>query len=185
MALPAIPQPDMYAVFAGDMNEEALQRFFVGLAPAQTTNVQRFHVLFQSNGGTVGHGIALYNFFQSLRFDVILYNCGIISSMGVIAYLGARKRNVSTHASFMIHHVSMRGVERAPATVLQALADAIVVDDRRTEAILRKHVTMPDDRWDYFNKHDLTLTAEDAVKYGFADKIAEFIPPVGSRLYVI
>ena len=111
MATPASPPtlqlpPIVYAVFCGAMDQASAQRFFTGFASASSQNVKEVHVLFQSLGGNVAEGIALYNFFRALTFDLILYNVAQVSSSALIAYLGAKKRKTSAHASFMTHRTT-------------------------------------------------------------------------------
>jgi ATP-dependent Clp protease protease subunit len=172
----------MYIVFAGCVDEESLQRIFRGLAPAVKARA-RLHMLFQCNGGTVGHGIALYNFFRMLPVDLILYNSGAISSMGVTAYLGGRKRIVSKHATFMVHHVLMHELPQVPASVVKSMAEAMIMGDNSVKAILREHVTLPPDRWAQFENCDLNFSADDAVACGIAHEIGDFAPPLGGPLY--
>jgi ATP-dependent protease ClpP protease subunit len=172
----------MYIVFAGDTDEESLQRIFRGLAPAVKARA-RVHLLFQCNGGIAGHGIALYNFFRTLPIDLVLYNSGIISSMGVIAYLGGKKRIVSKHATFMVHHIFMHELPQVPAAVVKSLGEAMVMDDNRVKAILREHVTLSPERWAEFEHRNLNFTADDAVACGIANEVGDFTPPLGGPLY--
>lgn len=181
-ATPALP-PEVYAVFCGSIDQGSVQKIFNGLTTAIAQNVKEVHVLFQSLGGGVGDGISLYNFFAALTIDLTLYNVGQVSSAALIAYLGAKKRKTSAYASFMTHRTT------GPATAMEAgrmkaTAESIALDDQRTEAILRKHITMPDDKWARLDD-GLWFSAEEAVKFGVADGIAEFAPPPGSKIFNI
>jgi ATP-dependent Clp protease protease subunit len=138
-------------------------------------------LLFQSSGGVVADGIALHNFFRALPFELTVYNAGSVQSMGTIAFLGARHRKASAVSSFQIHLVSGPPVA-AKAAQLEGIAEGIRVDDARVEAILRKHLKLPNERWSELNVRDMTFTAEDGVKYGFADEIGEFTPPFGGKV---
>jgi len=104
-----IPSPipakqDVYAFFFSEINQITGQRFMDGISRAtHELTPARLHILFQSSGGTIGDGICLYNFLRKSPIEIILYNSGIVSSIAVISYLGAAKRIVSQHATFMIH----------------------------------------------------------------------------------
>jgi hypothetical protein len=71
--LPPLPS-EIYAVFNGPLDQEAVTRIFKGLTAASTNGVKQFHLLFQSQGGGIGESIALYNLFRALPFDLTLYN---------------------------------------------------------------------------------------------------------------
>src|SRR5213080_2998307 len=101
-ALPVLPS-EVWATFAGPIDQAAVQRALSNLATASGTGVKHVHLLFQSLGGTVGDGVCLYNVFRALPFDLTLYNAGSVQSIAVISYLGAKRRKASTHATFAIH----------------------------------------------------------------------------------
>jgi ATP-dependent Clp protease, protease subunit len=140
-ALPPLPS-EIYAVFNGPIDQEAVTRIFNGLTAASTNSVKQFHLLFQSQGGGIGESIALYNFFRALTFDLTLYNTGTVASGATIAYLGAKKRKTSAHALFMIHRTETT-TQFANTQTIKSLADSAVINDQRTEAILRQYIIMP------------------------------------------
>ena len=179
--LPPLPS-EIYAVFNGPLDQEAVTRIFNGLTAASTNGVKQFHLLFQSQGGGIGESIALYNLFRALPFDLTLYNTGTIASGATIAYLGAKKRKASTHALFMIHRTQTT-TQFASTQTIKSLADSAVINDQRTEAILRQHITMPREKWSQFDYRDIFLTAEEAVQAGISDEISEFSPPAGARIF--
>jgi len=148
------------------------------------SKVTHLHVLFQSSGGYVGDGVCLYNFFQSLQFDLTLYNVGSVQSIATLAYLGAKKRKTSAQATFMIHR-SYNVPQATTSARLQSVAQSLSLDDQRTEAILKKHITLSNKQWAEFNYHDLVFSGTDAVQIGMADEIGEFCPPTGTQVFNI
>jgi len=185
MSSPSPPPPptEVYAIFSGQIDEASVQRIIHG-ATSVMGQVERIHLLFQSNGGFIGDGICLYNFFRALTLDLIIYNGGSVSSMAAIAFLGVKKRKTSKYATFMIHR-SHRTAQAATAAKLQEAAESLRIDDARTEAILRNHIGLSDEQWTALNYKELTFGAEEAVKIGFADEIAEFTPPPGARIFTV
>lgn len=137
--------------------------------------VKHLHLLFQSYGGVVGDGVCLYSVFRELPFDLTVYNSGAVQSIGTVAYLGAKKRKVSTHATLVIHR-STGASQPATAARLKAATESLVLDDERTEAILRQHTNLSPDQWKQVG-HDLWLSASQAVAVGLAHEIGEFAPP--------
>lgn len=183
--LPApVGPPEIYAVFCGPIEQATLARIMVGITTAIANSVPRVHLLFQSSGGLVGDGVCLYNFFKSLTLPLTLYNVGAVSSIAALAYLGAEERKVSAHATFMLHrtHISPQA---AGAERLQAIAKGVMLDDERTESILRARIKLSDDQWTEHRHQELWFSAQEAVDAGIATSIGDFAPPKGSRLYAV
>lgn len=184
MATSSAVPPIVYATFSLGINQDSTQKLFQSLAVAMANNVQHVHLVFHTSGGNVGDGIAIYNYFKTLPIDLTLYNTGIVASVGVVAYLGAKFRKVSRYGTFGIHR-SQISIQRATANTMTAMAEGAIIDDQRTEAILREYIQLPAKKWDDLNHYDLNFSAEDSVKIGFAQEIGEFSPPPGSRVFNI
>jgi ATP-dependent Clp protease, protease subunit len=92
---PAQLPSEIYAVFNGPLDQEAVTRIFKGLTVASTNDVKQFHLLFQSQGGGIGESITLFNLFRALPFDLTLYNTGTIASGATLAYLGAKSEKLA------------------------------------------------------------------------------------------
>jgi ATP-dependent Clp protease protease subunit len=175
---------DLYCTFGGPIDQDAIQRFFRSLPRLTERADARVHLLLQTVGGYVGDGICLYNLFRTFPRHLTVYNAGNISSIGVIAYLGARRRKATHDASFMMHRSTMH-MELPTAERLQAAVKALQWDDARTEKILRRHVKMTGEGWRQLDRRDLTLSAADAVRVGLVHEIGDFAPPSGGRLLAI
>ena len=175
---------EVHAAFAGQIDQIAVQKIFQGLGAAMNNNVTHVHLLLQSAGGYPGDGVCLYNFFRVLPIDLTLYNVGSVCSAAVIAYLGAKKRKTSAHATFLVHR-TQSPFQATTADRLKALTQSVLLDDERTEAILREHITLTDEKWDVHKVADLWLSAKDALQSNLATEIGEFAPPLGERVYII
>ena len=57
-----------------------------------------------------------------------------------------------------------------------------MADDRRTEAILHRHVRLSQAMWDVHAHADLHLAAPEALTAGVIHRIGDFAPPAGSVL---
>jgi len=185
MATQAALPNELYGTISGIIDQAAIQRIFGSFGFASQNGVLKAHVLFQSTGGGIGEGIALYNYFRALQIDLTLYNVGSVSSIAVVSYLGARHRKVSRHAAFMIHRTQTT-TQAANTQTIKAFAESAVLFDKNTESILREHIkNLSAEKWAHFNHNDLWFSADDAVKCGLADEIVDFAPPAGARIYAL
>jgi len=176
--------PNVYCTFGGPIDQAAIERFFRSLPRLTKHPRAHLHLLFQTVGGYVGDGVCLYNLFRTFPRELTVYNAGNISSIGVIAYLGAHHRKCSSAATFMLHRSTM-SPDLPTAGRLQAAIKTLTIDDERTADILHRHVTLTDEQWRQLDRTDLTLTADEAIQIGLADEIAEFAPKKGAPLFAI
>lgn len=151
---------------------------------AASDKITHVDALFQSAGGTVGDGIFLHHYFKALPIELTLHNVGLVASAAVVAYLGAHHRKASKTATFMLHN-SIHSAAMSGAARFQNIAKSLVLDDERTQSILREFVKMPEELWTEMANHDLFLSAYDAVQYGVSEGISDFGPVNDGPLYNI
>jgi ATP-dependent Clp protease, protease subunit len=150
-----------------------------------SNNVTHFHLAFQTSGGTVSDGVALYNLFRAIQTPLTLYNIGSVASAGVTAYLGAISRVVSSHGSFMIHKTASPPFG-ATSERLQAMTKSVIIDDSRMEAIYAAaKLNISKEQREIHRYTDLWLSADEAVTAGLATGIKEFFPPKGAQLFFL
>jgi ATP-dependent Clp protease, protease subunit len=184
-AIEPTPHPKRaYGLFAGNIDQNAVQRLANAIAVASQQGVNEIYLMFQTIGGNVGDGICIHNIFSSAPMDVHLYNAGSISSIGVIAYLGADFRRATKNSSFMIHR-TMFSPQAATVERLQSAANAAALDDQRIEGILHDHIELPKEKWDIHKVSDLWLSAQEAIEAKLADSIMEFSPPYGEQIFYV
>lgn len=186
-AVAAQPQPpnEIYGIFSGDIDQSAVGRLANAAAVAGSNSVTHIHLAFQTRGGTVADGVALYNLFRAIPTPLTLYNIGSIASAGVIAYLGAPNRAASGHATFMIHRTTS---PTFPMTSdrLHAMAKSVVLDDARTEAIYAlSKLDISAEQWAIHKVADLWLSADEAKAAKLITEIKEFAPPKGTQLFFV
>jgi ATP-dependent protease ClpP protease subunit len=177
----------IYGTFIGQINQESFSNIVQNLTAAHQNGVTSLHIMFQSDGGMIADGIALYNFLKIFPAELHLYNSGAVQSVAVVSYLGAKRpntklRHVSQHGIFMLHKTAATIEERANAARLKAAATACEIGDTRTEAILQT-ANIPEDRWRTYAFADVFFNAQEAIDFGIADDICEFQVPAGNQIF--
>jgi ATP-dependent protease ClpP protease subunit len=179
---------EIYASLTGPIDQVMVQRVFQGITVAIQASVKTVHLFFHSNGGTVGDGISLYNYFRALPLELHIYNGGTVSSIAVIAFLGARHRYASTYATFMVHRTYatsalFTSAAAANATRLHALTQGLEIDDTRTRSILQAHIKLSDLELDDRLTNEVPFDANAALQCGLISAVREFEPPTGTKLF--
>lgn len=181
-----MPLPEtVYASFSGPIDQQSISRIFQNLAGATQGGVRVVHVLFQSTGGSINDGVALYNYLRTYSLELHFYNTGAVQSIAAVAWLGVAHRHVSQHGRFMLHHSSNPGLPGGNAAKYQAIVDSLVADDARTTAIVKTHTHIPDERWALHATQDLSFNAQEAVDFDIAHDIREFEVPAGNQIFNI
>ena len=98
------------------------------------------------------------------------------------AYLGAKYRKTSKYGSFMIHKTFINPIN-ATLDKLETTSQSLLLDDTRTEGILKERAKLTREQWETHRQGDLWLSADDALAAGIATEVAEFAPPAGYRIF--
>ena len=175
---------DRVIMLDADVNEHSASVIVAQLLFLESENSEKDISLFiNSPGGLVTAGLAIYDTMQFIRPDVATYVVGQAASMGsFLAQAGAPgKRFVLPESRTMIHRVS----SGTPGTRGSVHVQELQFEDakrtyeesqrinRRLTELYVKHNTAGKTYEELFNdmKFDTFLSAEEAVKYGLADKV--------------
>lgn len=170
---------EIYAVFADKIDQGSFQRLTTTAVNARAKGVNHIHLLIQSAGGVPSDGIALFEFFANFPIRLTTYNMGCISSAAVLLYLAGSERAIIESGIFMIHKTTGPpvGVSSRQTT---AFAEAIALDDVRTETIIKSRVSIPADKMLIHGYADLYIGAKDAIAYNLSTVLRPFQPPADS-----
>lgn len=185
MAAPPPPATDVYWTFNGAITPDSMQLVnrWVSAAVLPTAPACRVHILMQSLGGSVGDGVWLYSLFRGFPRPLTVYNGGHLGSIAAVAYLGAERRCVSPHATFMFHRTTGPALALT-ANRLRSVLASVEADDARTESIIQERAAFSPELWDQLRQDlDVMLSATDAVAAGIAHSVEEFRPPSGAPLF--
>ena len=179
----------VYAAFSGLIEDGSAERFIQTLSQLTDPRamVDSVHLLLNSPGGQISEGVTIYNFLRAYPLPLTIYNCGTVASAGVLAFLGAKNRKTSVHATFMIHKAQIKFEYPIPASDVRGATRLLELDDSRTEAIFREAgINFTEQHWtDFGNNKDIILNPQEALAVGLVQVICEFSPPPRSPLIPI
>jgi ATP-dependent Clp protease protease subunit len=122
-----------------------------------------------SPGGSVYHGLAIYDTMQFLTCDVETFCLGHAASMGAVLLAGGTKRHATPNARIMIHQVS--GGAEGKFTDVERTVEEMKELKQRLNEILAFHTKQPFGKVWADCEHDYWMSAKEAKKYGLIDEV--------------
>ncbi|MBO0693247.1 MAG: ATP-dependent Clp protease proteolytic subunit [Acidimicrobiaceae bacterium] len=124
-----------------------------------------------SPGGSVTAGLAIYDTMQFVPCDVSTVCMGLAASMGqFLLCAGERGKRFSLpHSRILMHQPS--GQAQGQATDIAIQAEQIVYLKRMMAERIAFHTGQPVERIETDSDRDRWFTADEAVDYGFIDKV--------------
>ena len=128
-------------------------------------------IYINSPGGSVYHGLAIYDTMNFVKPDVSTICVGIAMSMGALLLAGGAKgkRMALPNAKILIHQVS--GGFQGQATDIEIQARETIALKRRMEEIIAHHAEQPIERVSKDMERDYYMTSDEAEQYGIVDQV--------------
>ena len=133
-----------------------------------------------SPGGSITAGLAIYDCMQFIRCEVATYCVGQAASMAAVLLAGAKagKRFLLANNRILLHQPMISGELIGPATDLEIEAKEILRLRERLYKILSQHTGQTAEKIEKDCDRNLWMDAEEAIKYGLADRILQKAPEV-------
>ena len=134
---------------------------------------QDIRMYIDSPGGSVYHGLFIYDTMQALRCDVATYACGLTASMGAVLLAAGThgKRFALPNSRILIHQGSAGFRGNVPDIEIVA-RETLLLTNRLTE-ILSLHTGQSEERVRRDTERDKYLSAEESREYGLVDHVLE------------
>src|SRR5713101_1517285 len=103
-AVPA-PPPVVYINFSADITPPSTETLLATIANLINQRVPHIYLLLSTPGGSVMHGLTIYNVLMGLPCDLTIHNVGSVNSIGNAIFLAGKHRYACQHSTFMFHGV--------------------------------------------------------------------------------
>lgn len=129
-----------------------------------------------SPGGSITAGMAIYDTINFMHCDVVTYCVGLAASMATVLLAAGTKgkRYALPNSRIMIHQPS--GGATGQTSDISIAAKEILRWRKTVNEILSKHSGKPIEQIQKDSDRDYYMTAQEAVTYGFVDKVIEHNP---------
>jgi len=148
---------------------------------------ERINLMISSPGGSVFHGISLYNFLKGAPVEVYTYNFGSVDSIGVVLFCAGDKRFSVPHARFLIHGVRLNisGNASFDEKQIEENLKGLRIDQQNIARIIADTVQKPLHKIEEDMNNRTTLNATEAKDYGLVHEIKSELFPIDADLSVI
>jgi ATP-dependent Clp protease protease subunit len=134
---------------------------------------QDIRMYIDSPGGSVYHGLFIYDTMQALRCDVATYACGLTASMGATLLAAGThgKRFALPNSRILIHQGSAGFRGNVPDIEIVA-RETLLLTNRMTE-IMALHTGQTEERVRVDTERDKYMSADEAKDYGLVDQVLD------------
>jgi ATP-dependent Clp protease protease subunit len=134
---------------------------------------QDIQMYIDSPGGSVYHGLFIYDTMQSISADVRTYACGLTASMGaVLLAAGSHGKRFALPNSRILIHQGSTGF-RGNIPDFEVLAEETMRVTRRMTEIMSLHTGQSFDVVKRDTERDKYFSADEAKAYGIVDHVLE------------
>ena len=139
------------------------------------------YLYINSPGGSVTAGMAIYDTMQYIKPDVVTVGMGLAASMGqFLLTAGAPgKRYITPHTRVLLHQPL--GGAGGSATEIRINADLILGMKKELAAITASRTGKTVEQVEADGDRDHWFTAQEALVYGFVDRVIDSPQEIGTR----
>ena len=148
---------------------------------------EKIHLMISSPGGSVFHGLSLYNFLKGAPVEVNTYNFGSVDSIGVVIFCSGKQRYSVPHARFLIHGVrfNINGNASFDEKQIEEHLKSLKIDQHNIARVIADTTGRPADKIEEDMNNRTTLNPGEAKDYGLVHEVKSHLFPVDADLSVI
>lgn len=147
----------------GEVNESMTALLWSALQNGANSN-QDAHIVISTFGGCVYEALAMLDMMKTYPYKITTVGIGAVMSAGTILLQGGSTRLVSKHCQLMFHYGAEISESHADAQQNKKLT-ALIKD------LYQKSSTASAKTISGWMKQDKYMSAGDAIRYGFADRV--------------
>jgi len=178
---------DLYVRFMAPVIPQTADLLFKALDSAIAQKRQRVHLLISSPGGSVFHGLSIYNFLKGAPIEVMTYNFGSVDSIGVVMFCAGTRRFSVPHARFLIHGVKLNvnGNNSFDEKQLEEHLKGVKIDQQNIAQVIADTTERPRDKVENDMNSRITLSPIEAKNYGLVHEIKSELFPQDAQMIMI
>jgi ATP-dependent Clp protease, protease subunit len=176
------PKPPAFVSFCADINPQTTEVLLGNVASLISQGFRNIHLLLSTPGGSVQHGITMYNLLRGMPIELTTHNVGNVDSIGTVVFLAGTIRRACPQATFMQHGVAagIPGPAQFFEKNLQETLASVQADQGRIADIYKDRAGIDKTDAEKLFLGETRMTAVDAKARGLVHEISEVSIPYGS-----
>jgi ATP-dependent protease ClpP protease subunit len=181
--LPAIKP--VFVVFSAEIIAATSESLIGLMSNLANQGQQEVHLLLTTPGGSVMHGLTIYNVLRGLPFTLVTHNAGSVNSIGNAIFLAGAKRYACPHSTFMFHGVGFdaNAGQRFEEKLLRERLNGILADQKRIGDIITERTKITEEQVGGLFSEAQTKDAAYAVGVGIVDEVRNIEIPKGCTVH--
>ena len=174
--------------FFAPVNEVSENALMGILDKAINQGAKNVSILFSTQGGSVFHGLSIYNYLRGLPLEKLTtHNFGSVDSIGVVMYCAGRERYSSPQARFLLHGVSMgfQGNQNLEEPQLEEKLKGLKIDIENIAKVIAENTGKTDIQVTQAMLARTTLNPEQAKEWGLVHSIKTELFEPGTQVISI
>jgi ATP-dependent protease ClpP protease subunit len=182
LPLPNAARPPAFISFCADINPQTTEILLGNVSALIGQGFREIHLLLSTPGGSVQHGITMYNLLRGMPIELITHNTGNVDSIGTVVFLAGKVRRACPQATFMQHGVAcgFPGPTQLFEKNLQETLASVQADQGRIADIYKERAGIEKADAEKLFLGETRMTAEDAKTRGLVHEIRDVSIPNGS-----
>ena len=178
---------EAYVRFMAPVNAKTTDQLFKIIDQKIKDKYTKIHLMISSPGGTVFHGLSLYNFLKGAPLEVDTYNFGSVDSIGVVIFCAGKRRFSVPHARFLMHGVrfNFNGSASFDEKQIEEHLKSLKIDQENIARVIADTSGKPKHKIEEDMNNRTTLNPNEAKDYGLIHEIQSVLFPIDSDLSVI
>jgi ATP-dependent Clp protease, protease subunit len=184
---PALQAPPntVYVSFSAEIIPHTTESLIATITNLTNQGVKQIYLMLSTPGGSVMHGMNIYNVLRALPIELITHNVGNVDSIGNAVFLAGSKRYACPHSTFMFHGVGFDVPQqtRIEEKFLRERLDGIVSDQKRIGSVIEDRTQISREDIAKLFLEAQTKDAAFAASCGIIDEIRDVQIPQGAPVY--
>jgi ATP-dependent Clp protease protease subunit len=188
---PLVPRPQppatVYISFSAEIIPHTTESLVAAVANFVNQGTKQIYLMLSTPGGSVMHGMNLYNVLRAMPVELITHNVGNVDSIGNAVFLAGTKRYACPNSTFMFHGVGfdIRQQIRMEEKFLRERLDSIGADQKRIGDIIAERTRISKEDVAKLFLEAQTKDATFAAGCGIVDEVRDVQIPTGSPVVAL